>query len=93
MINIAVIFSPKLSFVNEFFKKIIIRYIINNTATDVKRASHTHQVPHMGLPQSEPVTSARNVKAVPMGAVARATTNAVRCRQMRPAAHAPASAM
>ena len=40
----------------------------NSTSTEVSRASHTHQVPHIGLPQSEPVTSATKVKAAPIGA-------------------------
>ena len=35
------------------------RYIRNSTKTEVSRASQTHQVPHIGLPQIEPVTSAR----------------------------------
>ena len=33
------------------------RYIRNSTKTEVSRASQTHQVPHIGLPQSEPVTA------------------------------------
>ena len=32
------------------------------------RASHTHHVPHVGLPQIEPVTSATNVIAAPIPA-------------------------
>jgi hypothetical protein len=73
IINIAVIFSPKLSLVNEFFKKIMIRYSINKIATDVKRASHTHQVPHMGLPHNEPVIKQIRVKVAPIGATAALT--------------------
>ena len=73
MINIAVIFSPKLSLVNEFFRKIMIRYSINKIATDVKRASHTHQVPHMGLPHNEPVIKQIKVKVAPIGAIAELT--------------------
>ena len=34
----------------------------------MSRASPTHQVPHIGLPHSEPVTSARKVKQRPAGA-------------------------
>ena len=70
IINIAVIFSPKLSLVNEFFKKITIRYRKNKIATDVKRASHTHQVPHIGLPHNEPVIKQIRVKVAPIGATA-----------------------
>ena len=36
----------------------------------VKRASHTHQVPHIGLPQIAPVTSAIKVNIAPIGAMA-----------------------
>ena len=57
-------------FVNEFFKKIIIRYINNNMATDVNLASQTHHVPHMGLPHKEPVIRQINVKVAPIGATA-----------------------
>ena len=35
--------------------------------TEVRRASHTHQVPHIGLPQIEPVSSASAVKTAPIG--------------------------
>jgi hypothetical protein len=30
--------------------------------------SHAHQVPHIGLPHTLPVTNANKVKAAPMGA-------------------------
>ena len=36
----------------------------------MRRASHTHQVPQVGLPQSDPVHSAMNVKSAPVGASA-----------------------
>ena len=36
----------------------------------VKRASHTHQVPHIGLPQIAPVTKAIKVNIAPIGAMA-----------------------
>ena len=57
------------------------RYIRNSISTEVSRASHTHYVPHIGLPQSEPVTSARKVNAAPIGAAAFAATSASGCRQ------------
>ena len=34
------------------------RYMRKRTSKEVSRASHTQYVPHIGLPQSEPVTSA-----------------------------------
>ena len=39
-------------------------------SSDVRRASHTHQVPHMGFPQTAPVHKARNVNIAPVGAMA-----------------------
>ncbi len=57
------------------------RYIRNSTKTEVSRASHTHHVPHIGLPQSEPVASASAVKTAPSGAAARIDTSASGCRQ------------
>src|SRR4029079_13466716 len=44
------------------------RYIRNRISTEVSRASHSQEVPHIGRPQSEPVTRARKVKAAPIGA-------------------------
>ena len=40
------------------------------------RASHTHQAPHMGRPQSEPVARASRVKPAPSGAAAWAAASA-----------------
>ncbi len=40
---------------------------------DVKRMSHVHHVPHIGLPQIEPVTSAKKVKLAPNKAAERQT--------------------
>ena len=57
------------------------RYIRNSTKTEVSRASHTHHVPHIGLPQIEPVTSASAVKTAPIGAAAFSATSASGCRQ------------
>ena len=50
----------------------------------VDRASQVHQVPHIGLPQIEPVASARNVKEAPMGAQAAAAACASLVGQIRP---------
>ena len=53
-------------------------------------ASHTHQVPHIGLPHKEPVTRANNVKLAPIGAEAFAARSARGCFQMRATALATA---
>jgi len=34
--------------------------------TEVKRASHTQKVPHIGLPRNPPVTKVNNVKKAPI---------------------------
>ena len=70
MIKIAVIFSPTFTSENEFFKIMIIKYSKNKIATDVNLASHTHQVPHIGLPHKEPVIKQIKVKVAPIGATA-----------------------
>ena len=70
MIKIAVIFSPTRILLNEFLSKIIIRYKINKIATEVNLASQTQNVPHIGLPQSEPVIRQIRVNVAPMGAMA-----------------------
>src|SRR6056297_2397424 len=67
------------------------RYRNSRISSEVSRASHTHQVPHMGLPHREPVASARNVNDAPMGALEMATTSASFMRHTR--AMAPAAAM
>ena len=46
------------------------KYKNNKINSEVKRASHTHQVPHIGLPQREPVTKASKVNMAPVGAKA-----------------------
>ena len=51
-------------------------YMMNSTKTEVRRASHTHHVPHIGLPQIEPVRSASAVKVAPIGAAALSATSA-----------------
>ena len=49
----------------------------------MRRASQTQKVPHIGLPQRLPVTSAIAVNAAPIGAAARAATSASGWRQTR----------
>ena len=46
------------------------KYKKNKMSSEVRRASHTHQVPHMGLPQSAPVQSDKNAQMAPVGAKA-----------------------
>ena len=38
--------------------------------TEVNLASHTHQVPHIGLPHKDPDIKHINVNVAPMGAIA-----------------------
>ena len=45
----------------------------DETTMDVNLASHTHQVPHMGLPHNEPVIKQIRVKVAPIGATAALT--------------------
>ena len=52
------------------------RYIMNSTNIDVRRASHAHQVPHIGLPQIAPVISETKAKAAPKGAAERTAMSA-----------------
>ena len=52
----------------------------------MRRASHTHQVPQVGLPQSDPVHRAMNVKSAPVGASARAIIAESRVCMAKPTA-------
>ncbi|MNC67996.1 hypothetical protein D3C75_1185460 [compost metagenome] len=47
-------------------------------SSEVRRASHTHQVPHMGLPQAAPVKRAMKVNTAPTGAMAATVMSAMR---------------
>ena len=51
--------------------------------TEVKRASHTHHVPQVGLPHIDPVTNAINVKLAPIGALDLHNRSASECFQTR----------
>ena len=62
-------------------------------SSEVSRASHTHQVPHMGLPHSEPVTSVSAVKAAPSGAQHLASMSASFMRHTRNTNAPPAITM
>src|SRR3954453_12290409 len=67
------------------------RYIKNRISTEVSRASHTHHVPHIGRPHSEPVARQTKVNAAPIGAADRAATSASGCRQTSATALATAT--
>src|SRR5690606_4242900 len=43
-------------------------YKKNRISSEVRRASHTHQAPHMGLPHKAPVHRERKVNMAPVGA-------------------------
>ena len=43
-------------------------YRKNKISVEVSLASHTHQVPQVGLPQTAPLTKAIKVKLAPIGA-------------------------
>jgi len=49
----------------------------------VRRGSQSHQVPHIGLPQMEPVARVTTVKPAPIGAQAMASTSHSLIRQTR----------
>src|SRR3990172_10863824 len=70
----------------EACKAIKPRYKNNRINSEVRRASHTHHVPHMGLPHSEPVTKVKKVKEAPMTAEAEATLSATFIFQINPIA-------
>src|SRR5471030_3348403 len=60
------------------------KYRNSNISSEVRRASHTHHVPHIGLPHSEPVHSATNVIIAPVGARADAAIDERRVLNARP---------
>ena len=66
------------------------RYKNSSTSSEVSLGSHCQYVPHIGCPQSDPVTSAATVKDAPMGAQLAATACATLMRQIRPTAAATA---
>src|SRR5690606_16723898 len=65
-------------------KAIIPTYKKNRISIKVMRASQSHQVPQVGLPQIEPVTNARKVKAAPKGAAAFNVIKQTLIRQTKP---------
>src|ERR1700743_669622 len=64
------------------------RYKNRSSSSEVRRGVQTHQVPHMGFPNNDPVASAAAVKEAPIGAQAAATAWATLMRQISPTAAA-----
>ena len=60
------------------------KYKNSKMSSAVKRASHTHQVPHIGFPHNEPVAKAKKVNDAPMGAELAAIISASLIRQTNP---------
>src|SRR3954470_23916926 len=60
------------------------KYRNSRINSDVSRASHTHHVPHIGLPHNEPVHTAMNVIIAPVGASEEATIEDNRVLKARP---------
>ena len=56
----------------------------------MRRASHTHQAPHIGLPHKAPVTSDKKVNKAPVGASAEAIMADSRVLKARPSPAQPA---
>ena len=67
------------------------RYRNSRISSEVRRASHTQQVPQVGLPQNAPVHSATKVIIAPVGASACAII--ADSRVLKPSASAAQNAM
>ena len=63
------------------FSAITPKYRNSNTSSEVRRGSQSHQVPHIGRPQIEPVARVITVNAAPIGAQAIASTSHSLIRQ------------
>ena len=50
---------------------------------EVNLASHTHQVPHIGLPHNEPVIKVNKENKAPIGAIERDIISAKGCFQTK----------
>src|SRR5450631_4171469 len=83
--------SPRAGSSNAERSDITPTYRNNKISSDVSRGSHAQYVPHIGRPQSDPVTNANNVNDAPIGADAAATAWPILIRQT--SAMAPATAM
>ncbi len=62
------------------------KYRNSRISSEVRRASHTHQVPQVGLPHSAPLHSAMKVNIAPVGAIAEAIMPDRRVLRTRPSA-------
>src|SRR3990167_3749713 len=60
------------------------RYKNSRISSEVSRASHTHQAPHIGLPHSAPVHSDSAANMAPVGASAEAIMPDKRVLKARP---------
>ena len=67
-------------------------YRNSRITTEVSRASHTHQVPQVGRPHSDPVHKVSTANRAPVGASARAIMNDSRVPSTRPTADQKAMA-
>src|SRR5690554_1952064 len=72
-------------------KAIIPKYKNNRISIAVRRASHTHHAPQVGLPQTAPVSSAITVIQAPIGAACWTATSAIFIFQTKPTMPAIAS--
>jgi hypothetical protein len=88
--NSAAARSPRLGSSNADRSDITPTYRNRSISSEVSLGSHAQYVPHIGRPQSEPVTNASNVKDAPIGAEAAATAWPILMRQMSATAPAPA---
>ena len=62
-------------------------YRNSRISSEVSRASHTHQVPQVGLPHNDPVHSAMKVISAPVGASASAIMKDRRVFMIKPTPH------
>src|SRR3989339_1729233 len=62
------------------------RYRNSKISSDVRRASHTHHAPHIGLPHNAPVHSEIKANNAPVGAIAVAIMADKRVLKINPSA-------
>src|SRR3546814_4107908 len=66
-----------------WYRPMMPRYRNSRISSVVRRGSQSHQVPHIGLPQIEPVARVIRVKPAPIGAQAMARISHSLIRQTR----------
>ena len=76
--------SPFVKSLKDFEKIIYPKKKKKSIRTEVNLASQTHQVPHIGFPQADPVTKQIAVNVNPIGAAAFERQNAVTCPYTKP---------